>query len=178
MRKVAKKLCKLSLFSQLSAPIKSGVMGAKICAKSLETFTFDNNRAIWSKNCVANVARGKLHGGNNTGSGSGKKHKLFSRVTQPIHNSSSHRREPHTTHTTPSMDMDNEKESIDNQSEEVAVAAAAAAVNNTGRCLDCFVAQLDEARKRVGRTHIIVRFQAGNRRKDHGTENFGGFVYV
>ena len=30
----------------------------------------------------------------------------------------------------------------------------------------------------VGRTHIIVRFQAGNRRKDHGTENFGGFVYV
>ena len=44
------------------------------------------------------------------------------------------------------MDMDNEI--IDNQSEEVAVAAAAAAVNNTGRCLDCFVAQLDEARKR------------------------------
>ena len=30
----------------------------------------------------------------------------------------------------------------------------------------------------VGRTHIIVRFQTGNRRKDHGTENFGGFVYV
>ena len=26
MRKVAKKVCKLSLFSQLSAPIKSGVM--------------------------------------------------------------------------------------------------------------------------------------------------------
>ena len=44
------------------------------------------------------------------------------------------------------MDMDNEI--IDNQSEEVAVAAAAAAVNNAGRCLDCFVAQLDEARKR------------------------------
>ena len=30
----------------------------------------------------------------------------------------------------------------------------------------------------VGRTHIIVRFQTGNRRKDNGTENFGGFVYV
>ena len=30
----------------------------------------------------------------------------------------------------------------------------------------------------VGRTHIIVRFQTGNRRKDRGTENFGGFVYV
>ena len=101
-------------------------MGAKSCAKSLETFTFDNNRAIWSKNCVANVARGKLHGGNNTGSGSGKKHKLFSRVTQPIHN---HTREPHTTHTTPNMDMDNEIESIDNQPEEVAVAAAAAAAS-------------------------------------------------
>ena len=27
MRKVAKKVCKLSLFSQLSAPIKSGVIG-------------------------------------------------------------------------------------------------------------------------------------------------------
>ena len=34
--------------------------GAKSCEKSLETFTFDNNRAIWSKSlqtfCVANVA--------------------------------------------------------------------------------------------------------------------------
>ena len=34
------------------------------------------------------------------------------------------------------------------------------------------------SRGAVGRTHIIVRFQTGNRRKDHGTENFGGFVYV
>ena len=42
----------------------------------------------------------------------------------PIHN---HTREPHTTQTTPNMDMDNEIESIDDQSEEVAVAAAAAA---------------------------------------------------
>ena len=67
-----------------------------------------------------------MHGGNNTGSGSDKKHELFSRVTQPIHN---HTREPHTTHTTPNMDMDNEIESIDNQSEEVAVAAAAAAAS-------------------------------------------------
>ena len=35
-------------------------MGAKSCEKSLETFTFDNNRAIWSKSLqtfrVANVA--------------------------------------------------------------------------------------------------------------------------
>ena len=69
-----------------------------------------------------------MHGGNNTGSGSGKKHELSSRVTQPIHNSS-HTREPHTTHTTPNMDMDNETESIDNQSEEVVVAAAAAAAS-------------------------------------------------
>ena len=47
-------------------------------------------------------------------------HELFSRVTQPIqfvvHN---HTREPHTTHTTPNMDMDKEIESIDNQSEAV-----------------------------------------------------------
>ena len=42
----------------------------------------------------------------------------------PIHN---HTREPHTTQTTPNMNMDNEIESIDDQSEEVAVAAAAAA---------------------------------------------------
>ena len=34
------------------------------------------------------------------------------------------------------------------------------------------------SRGAVGRTHIIVRFQTGNRRKDHGTENFVGFVYV
>ena len=64
-----------------------------------------------------------MHGGNNNGSGSGKKHELFSRVTQPIHN---HTSEPYTTHTTPNMDMDNGIESIDNQSEEVDVAAAAA----------------------------------------------------
>ena len=35
-------------------------MGAESCEKSLETFTFDNNRAIWSKSLqtfrVANVA--------------------------------------------------------------------------------------------------------------------------
>ena len=69
-----------------------------------------------------------MHGGNHSGSGSGKKHELFSRVTQPIHNSS-HTSEPHTTHTTPNMDMDKEIESIDNQSEEAAVAAAAAAAS-------------------------------------------------
>ena len=34
------------------------------------------------------------------------------------------------------------------------------------------------SRGAVGRTHIIVRFQAGNRQKDHGTANFVGFVYV
>ena len=34
------------------------------------------------------------------------------------------------------------------------------------------------SRGAVGRTHIIVRFQTGNRRKDHGTANFVGFVYV
>ena len=34
------------------------------------------------------------------------------------------------------------------------------------------------SRGAVGRTHVIVRFQTGNRRKDHGTENFVGFVYV
>ena len=30
----------------------------------------------------------------------------------------------------------------------------------------------------VGRTHIIVRLQTRNRRKDQGTENFGGLVCV
>ena len=34
------------------------------------------------------------------------------------------------------------------------------------------------SRGAVGRTHIIVRLQTWNRRKDHGTDNFGGFVYV
>ena len=56
-RKLRKmKVCKL--ISQLSSCTL--FMGAKSCAKSLETFTFDNNRAIWSKSlqtfCVANVA--------------------------------------------------------------------------------------------------------------------------
>ena len=51
---------------------------------------------------------------------------MFSRVTQPVHD---HTREPHTTQTTPNMDTDNEIESIDNPSEEVAVAAAAAAAS-------------------------------------------------
>ena len=47
-------------------------------------------------------------------------------IQSVVHN---HAREPHTTHTTPNMDMDNEIESIDNQSEEVAVAAAATAAS-------------------------------------------------
>ena len=121
-----------SLQTYFATFLMYALYGSKKSRKKFETFTLDNNRAIWSKSlqsfCVANVARGMLHGGNNTGSGSGKKHELSSRVTQPIHNSS-HTREPHTTHTTPNMDMDNEIESIDNQSEEVVVAAAAAAAS-------------------------------------------------
>ena len=51
------------------------------------------------------------------------KHDLFSRVTQPVQSvAHDHTREHYTTHTTPNMDMDNEIESIDNQSGEVAVA--------------------------------------------------------
>ena len=57
-QKVAKKVKVCKLFSQLSSCTL--FMGAKSCEKSLETFTFDNNRAIWSKSlqtfCVANVA--------------------------------------------------------------------------------------------------------------------------
>ena len=34
------------------------------------------------------------------------------------------------------------------------------------------------SRGAVGRTHIIVRLETWNRRKDQGTENFGGFVCV
>ena len=57
-QKVAKKVKVCKLFSQhFSCTL---FMGAKNCEKSLETFTFDNNRAIWSKSlqtfCVANVA--------------------------------------------------------------------------------------------------------------------------
>ena len=57
-QKVAEKVKLCKLISQLSSCTL--FMGAKSCAKSLETFTFDNNRAIWSKSlqtfCVANVA--------------------------------------------------------------------------------------------------------------------------
>ena len=57
-QKVAKKVKVCKLFSQLSSCTL--FVGAKGCEKSLETFTFDSNRAIWSKSlqtfCVANVA--------------------------------------------------------------------------------------------------------------------------
>ena len=57
-QKVAKKVKVCKLFSQLSSCTL--FMGAKSCEKSLEPFTFDNNRAIWSKSLqtfrVANVA--------------------------------------------------------------------------------------------------------------------------
>ena len=57
-QKVAEKAKVCKLFSQLTSCTL--FMGAKSCEKSLETFTFDNNRAIWSKSlqtfCVANVA--------------------------------------------------------------------------------------------------------------------------
>ena len=73
-QKVAKKVKVCNLFSQLSSCTL--FMGAKSCEKSLETFTFDNNRAIWSKTFATflrcKCGRRKLHGGNNTGSGSGK----------------------------------------------------------------------------------------------------------
>ena len=56
--KVAKKVKVCKLFSQLSSCTL--FVGARSCEKSLETFTFDNNRAICSKSlqtfCVANVA--------------------------------------------------------------------------------------------------------------------------
>ena len=61
-QKVAKKVKVCKLFSQLSSCTL--FLGAKSYEKSSETFTFDNNRAIWSKSlleslqtfCVANVA--------------------------------------------------------------------------------------------------------------------------
>ena len=62
-------------------------MGAKSCEKSLETFTFDNNRATWSKSlqtfCVANVAEESCTAEIIPVRGP-TKHDLFSRVTQPI----------------------------------------------------------------------------------------------
>ena len=61
--------------------------------------------------CVANGAEESCTAEIIPVRGPAKKNELFSRVTQPINN---HTREPHTTHTTPNMDMDNEIESIDN----------------------------------------------------------------
>ena len=61
-QKVAKKVKVSKLFSQLSSCTL--FMGAKSCEKSLETFTFDNNRAIWSKSlqtfCAFNTSYQKL----------------------------------------------------------------------------------------------------------------------
>ena len=96
---VAKKVKVCKLISQLSSCTL--FMGAKRWAKSLETFTFDNNGTIWSKSlqtfCVANVAEESCTAEITPVRGPAKKHELFSKVTQPIHN---HTREPHTTHTT------------------------------------------------------------------------------
>ena len=48
------------LYEYCNLPFTPLFMGAESCEKSLETFTFDNNRAIWRKSlqtfCVANVA--------------------------------------------------------------------------------------------------------------------------
>ena len=77
--------------------------------------------------CVANVAEESCTAEVIPVRGPAKNTNCCSRGSHnSIHN---HTREPHTTHTTPNMDMDNEIESIDNQSEEVAVAAAAAAAS-------------------------------------------------
>ena len=77
--------------------------------------------------CVANVAEESCTAEVIPVLGPAKNTNCCSRGSHnSIHN---HTREPHTTHTTPNMDMDNEIESIDNHSEEVAVAAAAAAAS-------------------------------------------------
>ena len=87
-QKVAKKVWKLSLSTIIARS------GAKVC----KLFALQ----MWQKK----VARRKKYR-----FGVRQNHELFSRVTQPIqsvvHN---HAREPHTTHTTPNMDMDNEIE--------------------------------------------------------------------
>ena len=53
-------LCSLFYLLNFLVPFTPLFMGAESCEKSLETFTFDNNRAIWSKSLqtfrVANVA--------------------------------------------------------------------------------------------------------------------------
>ena len=50
-----------SLQKNFATFLMYALYGSKKLGKSLETFTFDNNRAIWSKSlqtfCVANVAK-------------------------------------------------------------------------------------------------------------------------
>ena len=87
-QKVAKKVWKLLLSTIIARS------GAKVC----KLFALQ----MWQKK----VARRKKYR-----FGVRQNHEMFSRVTQPIqsvvHN---HAREPHTTHTTPNMGMDNEIE--------------------------------------------------------------------
>ena len=64
-----------SLQKNFATFLMYALYGSKKLGKSLETFTFDNNRAIWSKSlqtfCVANVAKESCTA-ENTGSGFGK----------------------------------------------------------------------------------------------------------
>ena len=84
-QKIAKKVKVCKRFAQLSSCTL--FMGAKSCEKSLETFTFDNNRAIWRKSlqtfCVANVAEEKVARRKKYRFGVRQNHELFSRVTHP-----------------------------------------------------------------------------------------------
>ena len=122
-QKVAKKVKVCELFSQLSSCTLFG--GAKSCANIFETFTFDNNRAIWSKSlptfCVANVSEESCTAEIIPVRGSTKTWPVLEgHTTHTVCSTKSHARAPHDAHHT--KYGHHEIESIDNQSEEVAVA--------------------------------------------------------
>ena len=102
-QKVAKKVKVCKLFSQLSSCTL--FMGAKSCEKSLETFTFDNNRAIWSKSlqtfCVANVAGESCTAEKIPVRGSAKSWTVLEgHTTHTVCSTQSHARAPHDAHDT------------------------------------------------------------------------------
>ena len=77
----------------------------KSCEKSLETFTFDNNRAIWSKSlqkfCVANVAEESCTAEKIPVRGSAKSRTVLEgHTTYTVCRTQSHGRAPHDAHHT------------------------------------------------------------------------------
>ena len=116
-----------SLQSFFATFLMYALCGSKKLRKKFGNFHFRQQIArSGAKVLRCKCGRRKLHGGNNTGSGSAKNMNCSRGSTHTVCSTQSRARAPHDAHHTKYGHGDR---SIDNQSEEVAVAAAAAAAS-------------------------------------------------